>query len=77
MDKGALLSAPGNRATVATGCAATDDFYHRLATVHNLHVYLDLARRARQAVLDDRYAEFARQTRDELGGASGPATIAD
>jgi queuine tRNA-ribosyltransferase len=33
--------------------------YHRLATVHNLTYYLDLVRRARQAILDDRFAAFA------------------
>jgi len=33
--------------------------YHRLATVHNLHYYLDLVRRAREAIRADRYREFA------------------
>jgi queuine tRNA-ribosyltransferase len=33
----------------------------RLNTIHNLHFYLDLMRRARQAILDGRYAAFARE----------------
>jgi queuine tRNA-ribosyltransferase len=33
--------------------------YHRLATIHNLTYYLDLVRRARQAIFNDRFAEFA------------------
>ena len=32
--------------------------YFRLATVHNLHFLLDLMRRMRQAILEDRFLEF-------------------
>ena len=32
--------------------------YFRLATIHNLHYYLNLMREAREAILEDRYAEF-------------------
>jgi queuine tRNA-ribosyltransferase len=32
--------------------------YFRLATIHNLHFLLDLMRRMRQAVLEDRFLEF-------------------
>lgn len=33
--------------------------FSRLATLHNLHFYLDLARRARAAILDGRFEAFA------------------
>ncbi|HTK60202.1 MAG TPA: tRNA guanosine(34) transglycosylase Tgt [Candidatus Baltobacteraceae bacterium] len=32
--------------------------YFRLATIHNLHFLLDLMRRMRQAILEDRFLEF-------------------
>ena len=32
----------------------------RLNTLHNLHFYLDLMRRAREAIVAGRYAEFTR-----------------
>ncbi|MEJ2414013.1 MAG: tRNA guanosine(34) transglycosylase Tgt, partial [Sulfurimonas sp.] len=32
--------------------------YFRLATIHNLHYYLNLMREVRQAILEDRFAEF-------------------
>ena len=32
--------------------------YFRLATIHNLHYYLNLMKEAREAILEDRYAEF-------------------
>ena len=35
--------------------------YFRLATIHNLHYYLTLMREAREAILEDRYAEFKAQ----------------
>ena len=50
---------------------ASELLYSRLASVHNLHVYLDLARRARQAILVGRYDEFARESRAELAGGQG------
>jgi queuine tRNA-ribosyltransferase len=46
---------------------AGEILFHRLATVHNLHVYLDLVRRARAAIVEDRYAGFAREAIAELG----------
>ncbi len=39
---------------------AGEILYSRLATLHNLHFYLSLVRSARQAILEDRYAAFAR-----------------
>ena len=38
---------------------AQELLYHRLATLHNLTYYLDLTRRARQAIFEGRYAAFA------------------
>ena len=32
--------------------------YFRLATIHNLHYYLNLMREVREAILEDRFAEF-------------------
>jgi queuine tRNA-ribosyltransferase len=40
---------------------AGEILYSRLATVHNLHYYLELVRRARRAIVEDRYAAFARE----------------
>lgn len=34
----------------------------RLASIHNLYYLIDLTRRARQAILEDRFAEFKRET---------------
>jgi queuine tRNA-ribosyltransferase len=36
--------------------------FARAATLHNLHFYLDLVRRARQAILDGKFAAFASET---------------
>jgi queuine/archaeosine tRNA-ribosyltransferase len=44
--------------------------YYRLATLHNLTYYLDLTTRARQAILDRRFAQFAEA---ELLRWPGPA----
>ena len=38
---------------------AEELLYHRLATLHNLTYYLDLTRRARTAIVEGRYADFA------------------
>jgi len=35
--------------------------YFRAATLHNLHYYLNLMRQAREAILEDRYAEFKKE----------------
>jgi queuine tRNA-ribosyltransferase len=35
--------------------------YFRLASLHNLHYYLTLMRQAREAILEDRYAEFKKE----------------
>ena len=40
----------------------------RLNTLHNVHFYLDLMRRARQAILGDRYSSFRRSTLESLQG---------
>jgi queuine tRNA-ribosyltransferase len=42
---------------------AGEILYSRLASVHNLHHYLDLVRRARRAIEEDRYEAFAREER--------------
>ena len=39
--------------------ACGEILFARAATLHNLHFYLDLTRRARQAILDGRYAAFS------------------
>ncbi len=40
---------------------AKEILYHRLATMHNLHQVMRLVERAREAVVDGRYAEFSRE----------------
>ena len=35
--------------------------YFRLATIHNLHYYLNLMREVREAILQDRFAEFKKE----------------
>jgi queuine tRNA-ribosyltransferase len=42
--------------------ACNEILFARAATLHNLHFYLDLTRRARQAILDGRYAAFAAES---------------
>jgi queuine tRNA-ribosyltransferase len=64
----ATCAAGFTRAYLAHLFRAGEILYSRLATVHNLHFYLDLARRARAAILADRYADFAR---NERGAADG------
>lgn len=46
----------------------------RLITAHNLHLYGQLVREAREAILQDRYAEFSRRWLADLaGGEAEPA----
>jgi queuine tRNA-ribosyltransferase len=45
---------------------AGEILYSRLATVHNLHFYLDLARQARAAIVEDRWPELAARWRAAL-----------
>ena len=47
-----------SRAYLAHLYRAKEILYYRLATLHNLHYYLDLVRRARVAILEDRLAAF-------------------
>jgi len=35
--------------------------YFRLATIHNLHYYLNLMREVREAILEDRFAEYKKE----------------
>ena len=35
--------------------------YFRLATLHNLHYYLNLMREVREAILEDRFAEYKKE----------------
>ena len=44
-----------------------------LCSIHNVHFYASLVRRARQAVLDGRYAEFAREFMAGYAGGAGGA----
>ncbi len=54
----ATCAAGFSRAYLAHLFRSGEILYHRLATVHNLHYYLDLTRRARAAILEDRYPAF-------------------
>ncbi|HEY2746916.1 MAG TPA: tRNA guanosine(34) transglycosylase Tgt [Polyangia bacterium] len=42
--------------------ACGEILFARAATLHNLHFYLELVTRARQAIVEDRYAAFAAET---------------
>jgi queuine tRNA-ribosyltransferase len=45
----------------------------RLITAHNLHLYGQLVREAREAILENRYAEFARAWLSDLAGGEAEA----
>lgn len=45
----------------------------RLLTAHNLHLYGQLVREAREAILQDRYAEFSRECLGALAGGDSDA----
>jgi queuine tRNA-ribosyltransferase len=49
---------------------AKELLFYRLATIHNLRHYLDLARGARRAILDGRLADFVAERRGLLAGAA-------
>jgi queuine tRNA-ribosyltransferase len=49
---------------------AKELLFYRLATLHNLRHYLDLARGARQAILDNRLGAFVTERRAALSEAS-------
>ncbi len=40
---------------------AKESTYSRLASIHNLHYYLNLMKEAREAIIDGRFAEFKRE----------------
>jgi queuine tRNA-ribosyltransferase len=42
--------------------ACGEILFARAATLHNLHFYLDLTRKARTAILEGRYPQFASET---------------
>ena len=42
--------------------------YFRLASIHNLHYYLNLMRRAREAILENRFKEFKRDFYSKISG---------
>ncbi|NOQ32218.1 MAG: tRNA guanosine(34) transglycosylase Tgt [Helicobacteraceae bacterium] len=42
-------------------CRAKELTFFRLASLHNLHYYLNLVKQAREAILADRFAEFKRE----------------
>lgn len=65
----ATCAAGFTRAYLAHLFRSGEILYSRLATVHNLHFYLDLVQRARLAIGADRYAEFARAERVAGEGA--------
>lgn len=47
----------------------------RLVTIHNLHFYVGLGRRARAAILDGTFEEFRRETVARLAAAEEPADL--
>ncbi len=47
--------------------ACGEILFARAATLHNLHFYLELTKRARQAILDGRYATFASEAMARFG----------
>lgn len=49
-----------SRAYLAHLFRAKELLFHRLATIHNLHFYLQLVRGARAAIIDDRLASYVR-----------------
>lgn len=62
----ATCTAGFTRAYLAHLFRAGEILYSRLASVHNLHFYLDLVGAARRAILEDRYAPFARDAATRL-----------
>ena len=42
--------------------------YFRLASIHNLHYYLNLMREAREAILENRFKEFKREFYSKISG---------
>ncbi len=50
---------------------AKELLYFRLATIHNLRHYLDLAREARRAIVEGSLQEFLRERRARLAAAPG------
>jgi queuine tRNA-ribosyltransferase len=48
--------------------ACGEILFARAATLHNLHFYLELTQRARQAIVEDRYARFASEALARLDG---------
>jgi queuine tRNA-ribosyltransferase len=56
----ATCAAGFSRAYLAHLFRAGEILYSRLATVHNLHYYLELVRGARRAILEDRYPAWSR-----------------
>jgi queuine tRNA-ribosyltransferase len=62
-----------SRGTLRHLFLAREILYSRLATLHNLHYYLRLAREARAAVLEGRYPEFKRAFFADLGSPAAPA----
>ena len=47
-----------SRAYISHLFRAREITYFRLATIHNLHYYLNLMREVREAILEDRFAQF-------------------
>ena len=61
-----------SRAYLAHLFRAKELLYHRLATIHNLQHYLDLAREARAAILEGRFTAFLTGRRAQLAeGTAG------
>jgi queuine tRNA-ribosyltransferase len=58
--------------------AANEVLSATLCAIHNVHFYQSLMARAREAILEDRYAAFAREFLDDYGlppaSASSPST---
>ena len=62
-----------SRAYLAHLFRAKELLYHRLATIHNLQHYLDLAREARAAILGGRFAAFLANRRALLAEGTAEA----
>jgi queuine tRNA-ribosyltransferase len=59
-----------SRAYLAHLFRAKELLYYRLATLHNLQHYLDLARQARRAILDGRLTGYLAERRALLAASS-------
>jgi queuine tRNA-ribosyltransferase len=64
-----------SRAYLAHLFRAKELLYHRLATIHNLQHYLDLARQARASILTGSFAAFLAERRALLAEGAAASTL--